>query len=95
MLEQMINTLIDKRIQEQYPHTQLSAGMLAEVTKAQLGSDIHEYNLKCLDESRNVDERFPEIPGVKSDLKFEVGDIVAVLLMYGQLDVHIIGKAVA
>ncbi|MFW5435204.1 hypothetical protein [Paenibacillus apiarius] len=94
MLADMVNILIDKRIKEKYPHIQLSAGMLAEITKTQIGTDIHEYNLKCLDESRNINDQFPEIPGVKSNLKFEVGDIVAVLLMYGQLDVYIIGMAV-
>ncbi|BFH11082.1 hypothetical protein J6TS7_02820 [Paenibacillus dendritiformis] len=94
MIQDMIQTVIDRRIKEHYPHVQLAAGMLAEVTKVKEGESVHEYNLKMLNESRTVDERFPEIPSVKSDKQLEIGDIVAVLLLYGQLDVYIIGKAV-
>ncbi|CAH8721364.1 hypothetical protein [Paenibacillus melissococcoides] len=43
MLEDMIQAVIDKRIKEQYPHVQLAAGMLAEVTRVSEGTDIHEY----------------------------------------------------
>ena len=95
MLANMMNILIDKRMKEDYPHALLPSGVLGQITRVQLGSVVHEYNLKILDETRNVDDRFPEIPQVQSDKGFEVGDIVALLLLYGQLDVYIIGKAVS
>ncbi|MEF2968364.1 hypothetical protein V3851_23685 [Paenibacillus sp. M1] len=89
-LIEMTKIAIDKHIETKYPHLLYPTAVRAKITKASGGS---EYNLKILDENGVIDERFPEIPNVKSALLFENGDIVAILLMYGQLlDIHIVGK---
>lgn len=88
-LVQMVQTAVSKQLETKYPHLMYPAAARAKITKSSGG-----YNLKILDENGVIDERFPEIPAVKSDQVFEVGDTVAVLLMYGGLDIHIVGKAV-
>jgi hypothetical protein len=52
------------------------------------------YNLKILDENKEVDTEFPEIPEVNSTVALEYGDTCAVALLYGQLKVHIVGKVI-
>ncbi|WP_018752680.1 hypothetical protein [Paenibacillus sanguinis] len=89
-LAQMINTAVKKQIETDYPHLLYPAAVRAKITKA-----AGEYNLKILDDNGVIDARYPEIPNVKSEQIFEVGDTVAVLLMYGQLDLYIVGKVVS
>ena len=48
--------------------------------------------LKILDKTMNTNEDFPEIPGVKTDIAFEKGDIAVVLLLYGGSGVFILGR---
>ncbi|MEF2965675.1 hypothetical protein V3851_07520 [Paenibacillus sp. M1] len=88
---EMTNAAIDKRMKTEYPHLLYPAAMRAKITRAAAG----QYNLKILDDTGAVDDRFPEIPNVKSDQAFEAGDTVAILLMYGQLDPYIVGKVVS
>lgn len=94
MLEQYVHTVVDKKIQQQYPHIEMPSAVCALITKAQPTRERYMYSVKILDANRIVDERFPEIPGVMSELALDQGDIVAVLLLYGQLDVCIVRKVV-
>ncbi len=94
MLEQYVHAVVDKKMRQEYPHVELPGAVCARITKAQPGGAYHTYNVKILDSNRNDDERFSEIPNVKSKLAFDQGDIVAVLLLYGQLDVFIVGEVV-
>ncbi|EKS54343.1 hypothetical protein D186_23366 [Citrobacter freundii ATCC 8090 = MTCC 1658 = NBRC 12681] len=94
MLEQYVHAVVDKKIRQEYPHIELPGAVCARITKAQLGEAYHTYSVKILDANREVDERFPEVPNVKSKDKFDQGDTVAVLLLYGQLDVFIVGEVV-
>lgn len=52
----------------------------------------YEYNLKIIDKNGSADERFPEIPGVRSMLQIKTGKKVAVGLLYGELNPCIIGE---
>lgn len=88
-LVQMIQAAVTKQIMEQYAHVQHPSAVHAKITKIADG-----YNLKILDENGVIDDRFPEIPNVQSEQVFEAGDNVTILLMYGQLNPHIVGKAV-
>lgn len=94
MLAEMIDAAVNKKIERDFPHLKLPAGKYARITKVQEYPGYYEYNLKILDENRAIDGNFPEIPGVKSFVKFEDGDTVTVLLLYGQIIVHIVGKVV-
>lgn len=94
MLEQMIQNVIEKLIKEKYHHIRLPSSVFAQITKVQEKDDYYIYNLKILDENKAINPEFPEIPEVKSEVKLENGDIAAVLLLYGQLNIHIVGKVV-
>lgn len=94
MLEQMIKNVFEKHIKENYQHLSLPPAVLARVTKVQEQVDHYVYNLKILDENKGINQEFPEIPEVKSKIAVENGDTVAILLLYGQLNVYIVGKVV-
>jgi hypothetical protein len=94
MLEQMIQNVIEKLIKARYQHIKLPSAVYAKVTKVQEYVDYSVYNLKILDENKEINSEFPEIPEVKSTVRLVNGDIAAVLLLYGQLNVYIVGKVV-
>ncbi len=94
MLEQMIEIKIDNTINKKYPHLRLPIAVYARITKVQEHIEYYEYNLKILDENKEIDSDFPEVPGIKSKDKYEYGDTVAVLLLYGQLNVFIVGRVI-
>jgi len=94
MMEQMVNSVVEKRIKANYQHIKLPSCVYAKITKVSQNADHYVYNLKILDENKAINSEFPEIPEVKSFVRLENGDIAAVLLLYGQLNVHIVGKVV-
>jgi hypothetical protein len=94
MMESMIKSVIDNTLKNDYPHVLLPLAVYARVTKVQDQYTYYDHDIKILDESMNYNEDFPELPRVKSKVRYEVGTIVAVLLMYGQLNAFIVGEAV-
>lgn len=54
----------------------------------------YNYNLKILKEDKSIDERYSEIPNVKSCVALNSGDIAAALLMYGKANPFIAGKVI-
>lgn len=94
MLEQMIEIKIDNTIKAKYPHLRLPIAVYARVTKVKECTEYYEYNLKILDESKEIDFSFPEVPGVKTKEKYDHGDIVVVNLLYGQLILYIVGRVI-
>lgn len=94
MLEQMIQNVIEKLIQVRYQHVKLPATVYAKITKAQEYPDYYVYNLKILDENKAINTSFPEIPEVKSKEKLDYGDVAAVVLLYGKLNVFVVGKVI-
>ena len=94
MLEQAIKTTVKRMLARDFPHLELPAALNAVVTKAQFIGDYYEYNLNILDKDGQVDDRFPEVPGVKSRLFVEVGRTVTVLLPYGELNPVIISEVI-
>lgn len=92
MLQTFVKQELDKQIQEKYPHIQHPSGMYANVTQARKTNDKYVCTLKLLDRAMNVDNGFPEIPDVKTDLEVKQGDIVVILLLYGGDAVFILGR---
>lgn len=66
-------------------------GVEEEVTIKQYS---YNYNLKILKEDKSIDERYSEIPNVKSFIALNSGDIAAALLMYGKANPFIVGKVI-
>lgn len=55
----------------------------------------YTYNLKILKEDKvTINEKYAEIPNVKSYVKLDLGDIAAALLMYGKAIPFIVGKVI-
>lgn len=51
-----------------------------------------EYSLRILSKDGEGDNQYPIIPGVRSACQAEIGDIVAVALLYGELSPYILGE---
>ncbi|SHI88136.1 hypothetical protein [Lutispora thermophila] len=94
MLEEMVKSVIAKQLAADFPHLQLPGLMRAKVIRASFNGEWYEYSLKILDKTGEIDERFPEIPGVFSKINVEPGKTVAVGLLYGELNPCIIGEVV-
>jgi hypothetical protein len=94
MVEEMVKSVLLKTLTTDFPFLQLPDFMKARVTRATEIGEWYEYNLKILDKTGVIDERFPEIPGVLSKVYVEAGKTVAVGLLYGELNPYIIGEVV-
>ena len=92
MLEVFVKKTMEKEIKENYPHIQNPPGMYAKVVRVTETAGTYTCVLKILDKTMNTNEDFPEIPGVKTDIAFEKGDIAVVLLLYGGSGVFILGR---
>lgn len=91
MLETFVRKGIENEIKTNYPHIQHPAGMYAKIVQVKTDNEKYVYTLKILDKTLNVDNDFPEIPNVKSSIRAQKEDIVAVLLLYGGSDVFVLG----
>lgn len=88
LLKMYLDRELPKRVQEQYPHLQYPGCVYALVT----GVRNQVCTIKILDKNRVQDKRFPEIPGVRTELELTAGDIVVVLLLYGECRPYIVGR---
>lgn len=92
ILEDMIKNTMDKKIDTDYPYLKLPAILTAQINSVKNNGSIYSYNLKILDKNGVTDDSYPEIPDVKSKLIFESGTIVAIGLLYGELNPYILGE---
>lgn len=63
-----------------------------KVFDAKIDGSWYEYSLKMLTRDGEIDEEFPEIPGVRSKVQIGVGGTAAVVLLYGELRPCIVGE---
>lgn len=94
MLEEMVKNVMSKQISSEFQHLQLPAIMHARITGVVALGDWYEYILKILDKNGEIDERYPEIPKVRSKMQVESGKLVVIGLLYGELNPYIIGEVV-
>lgn len=94
MLEEFVKTVFKNLIKTEFSHLELPSLMCAKIVKRKEISTFYQYNLKILDENNQVDNSFPEIPNIKSRFNFQVGDTVAISLLYGKLNPYIVGEVV-
>lgn len=94
-MKEFVENVFKEMIRTKYTHLELPQTMYAKITKGSESSAVvHTYNLKLLDENMGINEEFSEIPNVKSKDYYEVGSIVVVTLLYGKLNVFILGEVV-
>ena len=92
MLETFVRKEITNEIKTNYPHIQYPAGMYARIVQAKQDGEKYMYTLKILDKNKQTDTRFPEVPMVSTKVPVESGDIVVVMLLYGECDPYIVGR---
>lgn len=92
MLQHFVKEEMERQIQEKYSHIQHPAGMYAKITCVNRVNDKYICTLKILDKSMNINNDFPEIPNVKTDIELKQGDVAVILLLYGGSSVFILGR---
>ncbi len=92
MLRMFVKKEIEKQIQEKYPHVQHPLGVYANVVQVEEINGKYVCTLKILDNARNIDNDFPEIPNVKTDIELKEGDVAVILLLYDGNDVFVLGR---
>lgn len=81
-------------IKTQYPHMQYPGGVYAEVVRVELTDSSYNCVLKILDKNKRRDQRFPEVPQVRTTIPVSKGDVVIVLLLYGECRPYVLGREV-
>lgn len=92
MLKKFVGQELDSRIMEAYPHMQFPPCLYGRVVTVQRKGELYEAALRILDKNRQPDSRFPEIPKVVTDMPVHTGDLVTVVLLYGECRPYIIGR---
>ena len=93
MLKQFVKEELRKQIKQNYPHMQYPPALYARVVTVKEKSEgLYLTTLKILDKNKQSDNRFPEVPNVLTDILVTKGEIVAVVLMYGECSPYIIGR---
>lgn len=92
MLQIFVRKEVDRYIREKYSHVQYPSGLCARVVRAVKNGDAFLYTLKILGQMFEDDSNFPEIPNVKSHVELAVGDIAAIIFLYGGKYIYILGR---
>lgn len=92
MLQIFVRKEVDRYIREKYSHVQYPSGLCARVVRAVKNEDTFLYTLKILGQMFEDDSNFPEIPNVKSHVELAVGDIAAIIFLYGGKYIYILGR---
>lgn len=95
MLKSFVKKELEEQIKNKYSHIKYPAGMYAKVVQVIKNNDASEYVLRILDKNLNEDSSFAEIPGVRTELELNKGDIAVILLLYGGSQVWVIGRQTA
>lgn len=92
MLKTFVKKEMEKQIQGRYPHVQHPSGMYAKVVRSKEVNGRYLCTLKILDKGMNIDNDFPEIPNVKTEIELKQEDIAVILLLYGGSTVFVLGR---
>ena len=92
MLKGFVKRELANEINENYPHLQYPGALRARLISASKAEGIVTCTIKIIDKNGDIDQRFPEIPLVKTDLAVSAGDIVVVVLLYGTCTPFIVGR---
>ena len=92
LLGDFTKSAIGQEIKTNYPHIEHPAGVYAKVVYVSEDNGKYTCVIRILDRSMNIDKSFPEIPGVKTDIKIHNGDTVILLMLYGGSAFYILGR---
>lgn len=92
MMKIFVQQELNDQIKNNYPHMRYPSCMYARVVKSSNDGDAYTVTLKILDKNKQADMRFPEIPMVSTRIPVSAGDLVVVMLLYGECYPYIIGR---
>lgn len=92
LLKTFVGEELRGQLRENYSYLRHPACVYAKVTRVRETQGIYTATLKILDQNKNEDSQFTEIPNVCTEIKIGVGDTVAAILMYGECDPFIVGR---
>lgn len=93
MLQDIVKSELENLIVERYHHLKSPLAVLARVTNSEGdGNGNYTVSLKILDKNKNDNNDYPEIPFVKTNMKFTEADIAVVILLYGEADPYVLGR---
>ncbi len=92
-LARFVENVVEDILKKKYPHLVEPSILLARVSNAvDLTGSWTEYTLTVVDRFGIDDSDFPTLPGVRSKVQLDVGDLAAIALPYGDLRPAIIGE---
>lgn len=94
-INEFVKKSVATLIKEEYPHLKGPPAALARIVQSEKMPAGYRYVLKLLDVNMAEDEDIPQIPSVMSDVEYSTGDIVCVVMLYGQLRPVVVGRYIA
>lgn len=92
MLKAFVKKELDEQIKKRYPHMRCPPCVYAKVVNVKSKENVNICTLRILDKNKQPDTDFSEIPMIRTRLQVEKGNIVVVLLMYGDAMPYIVGR---
>lgn len=92
MLKVFVGQELKEQIKSSYSHMENPPCMYAKVFDIKRQGEKFSCTLKLLDKNKQVDSTYPTVPGVLTNIAFEVNDIAVILLPYGRYNPYIVGK---
>lgn len=84
--------IVEKVMNTKYLNTKNPPIQYAMISNRQEEGMIYIYTLKVVDEQAVIKSSYPTLPGIRSLAKYEVGTMVTVAMVNGELDPFIIGE---
>lgn len=93
-LKTFVKKAVMELIKEEYPHLLYPATVVGMVNAVVQTNGGYVYTIGVLSPSGNLDDDYPEIPGVTSEMAYEPGEKVAVAFLYGSIRPYIMGRVI-
>lgn len=91
-LNGFVKTVMDEVIQKDYPHIRHPALLYAQIKDTVSREGKLYVTLQVLTENGQVDETFPLIPHVRTELSLQAGNIAVIGLLYSGCTPYILGR---
>lgn len=96
-LKTFVKNIVEEMIKTKYAHLKRPAAMEAEITKIEMAdknNGVYSYAIRILDNNGKRNDSIPEIPGIKCDNPYDLGERVTVIDLYGLMQPFIVGKRI-
>lgn len=91
-IEKCITMIVEKVMSTKYQNMKNPPIQYAMISNQREEGMCYIYTLKVVDERAVVKSAYPPIPAVRSLAKYEVGTMVTVAMVNGELDPFILGE---